>query len=68
MLVRQFVYGAYLSGMVAPGHTLESIVRLYGECLDNYGLWGNVEGLSCVTGLPRGLVEDIIAVGSVYCA
>lgn len=68
MLVRQFVYGAYLQGMVDKCNTLESVVEYLEECIAAYGYWGNVEGLSCVTGLPSGRVEYLIKRGSVYCA
>lgn len=68
MLIRQFVYGAYLSGMVHKGVALETAVLALEALIYHLGLWGNVEGLSCVTGLPSGLVEHLIKEGSVYCA
>lgn len=67
MLVRQFVYGLRIK--YGPnGPPVCELVRQLQDLIDAHGLWGSVEGLSHVTGLPRGLVEDIIAVGSVYCA
>jgi hypothetical protein len=67
MIIRQFVYGCFLTGMINPGNTLASVVEYLEDCVITYGVWGNVDGLSCITGLPRGLVEDIIVKGKVYC-
>lgn len=67
MLIRQFVYGLRIK--YGPnGPPVCELVRQLQDLIDARGLCGTVEGLSCVTGLPSGLVEHLIKEGSVYCA
>lgn len=66
MLIRQFVYGLRIK-YGPSGPPVCELVRQLQDLIDAHGLWGNVDGLSCVTGLPMRVVEDIIEVGSMYC-
>lgn len=64
MLIRQFAYGLLLEQR--PETPVYLLVERLQAAIDRMGVWGNVEGLAFVTGLPRAIVADYIEQGGKY--